>query len=125
MLITYDNSQKIGKLMHGKFYSVWEFEVSSQEQWLAGVPAVLDVLQNRDGFIEAHVMRSPDEPNRFAVHATWNDVGSYRRALGSTQSKMVVWPFLADMIDRPTAFEELMSTSPEGIKEYESSLGED
>lgn len=110
--------------MHGKFYSVWEFDVRDQEKWLAAVPEVLETLQQREGFIEAHVMRSPDEPQRFAVHATWSDVGSYRRALGSTPSKMVVWPFLADMIDRPTAFEALMAATVNDITEFESSLSE-
>lgn len=110
--------------MHGQFYSIWEFDVVAHEQWLAGVPSVLEVLQQREGFVSAHVMRSPDEPNRFAFSTTWQNVGSYRRALGSTQSKMVVWPFLADMIDRPTAFEELMSANAEEISQFESSLGD-
>lgn len=111
--------------MHGKFYSVWEFNVAAQAEWLAGLPEILDVLQSREGFLEAHVMRSPDEPERFAIHCTWSDVGSYRRALGSTQAKMVIWPFLADMIDRPTAFEELLSATVSDLTSYESSLGED
>lgn len=111
--------------MHGKFYSVWEFDVAAHDQWMASVPAVFEVLAQREGFVEGHVMRSPDEPSRFAVHATWIDVGSYRRALGSTQAKMIVWPFLADMIDRPTAFEELMFATTESMTHYESSLGQD
>jgi hypothetical protein len=38
---------------------------------------------------------------------------------------MAIWPFLADMIDRPTAFEELLSATVSDLTSYESSLGED
>lgn len=111
--------------MHGKFYSMWEFEVKDQPRWLTKVQEVLQVLQQRKGFIEAHVMRSPDEPLRFAVHATWLDVGSYRRALGSTQAKLVVWPFLADMLERPSAFEEMIAVGKTDMTSFETSLDAD
>lgn len=111
--------------MHGQFYSLWEFDVADVAKWLESLPQVFEVLQKREGFVEGHVMRSPDEPTRFAVHCTWSDVGSYRRALGSTESKMVVWPFLASMIDRPTAFEQLMAADTASITTFETSLGSD
>ena len=111
--------------MHGQFYSLWEFDVADDAQWLETLPQVFEVLQQRDGFVEGHVMRSPDEPTRYAVHCTWTDVGSYRRALGSTDAKMVVWPFLAPMIDRPTAFEQLMAADVNSTTVFESSLGTD
>lgn len=109
--------------MHGPFYSLWEFDVVDATSLLEAVPSVLQTLQQRDGFVAGHVMRSPDESQRYAVHCTWTDVGSYRRALGSADAKMVVWPFLANMIDRPSAFECLIAADGNSITRFESSLG--
>ena len=38
--------------MHGKFYSVWEFNVVAQAEWLAGLPEILDVLQSRQVLLQ-------------------------------------------------------------------------
>ena len=110
--------------MHGQFYSLWEFDVVHEAQWLERLPDVVAVLQQRDGFVESHVMRSPDEASRYVMHSTWTDVGSYRRALGSTDAKMIVWPFLANMNNRPTAFEGLVAADESSVWHFESSLGE-
>ena len=50
------------------------------------------------------------------------DVGSYRRALGSMEAKIGVWPFLANMKDEPTAFEMLMDFTADSVTEFESSV---
>ena len=108
----------------GTFNSVWAFDVSDIKNWSANALAALVVLQVRDGFISGSIIRSPDEPQRHLVTCEWQDVGSYRRALSSTESKMQVWPFLADMIDQPSAYETLFQVTPEEIRTYDTSVGE-
>ena len=108
--------------MHGPFYSLWEFDVAEPASWLEQAQSSLELLKDRDGFIEGHVMHSPDEPARYAIECSWVDVGSYRRAIGSTLAKMHIWPFLADMINRPTALESLVIVTKEGTSIFDTSL---
>lgn len=111
--------------MHGPFYSLWEFDIDESATWLEQARASLELLKDRDGFIEGHIMHSPDEPQRYAIECSWVDVGSYRRAIGSTLAKMHVWPFLANMINRPTALESLASVTKQGTQIFETSLDTD
>ena len=98
--------------------------MSNVEDWSSNAITALAVLQVRDGFISGAIIRSPDEPQRHLVTCEWQDVGSYRRALSSTESKMLVWPFLADMIDQPSAYETLFQVSPTEIVAYDTSVSE-
>ena len=111
--------------MHGPFYSLWEFDTSDEKSWLEGALSSLALLKDRDGFIQGHIMHSPDEPQRYAIECSWVDVGSYRRAIGSTLAKLHIWPFLADMINRPTALESLAIVTKEETQIYETSLDAD
>lgn len=111
--------------MHGPFYSLWEFDTQDAPTWLAQAQNSLELLKERDGFIEGHIMHSPDEPVRYAIECSWIDVGSYRRAIGSSLAKLHIWPFLADMIDRPTALESLAVITKTSTQTFESSLGTD
>ncbi len=107
----------------GPFTSLWVFDESNLEIWLAEAQIAIATLQKLPGFRAAEVGRSPDEPNRLIVTTHWQDVGSYRRALSSSEAKMKVWPFLSKMYDQPSAFEVLLSATPDGIQSFESSLG--
>lgn len=109
--------------MHGPFYSLWEFDTQDALAWLLRAQNSLELLKDRDGFIEGHIMHSPDEPSRYAIECSWIDVGSYRRAIGSTLAKLHIWPFLADMLDRPTALESLAIVTKTSSQNFESSLG--
>ena len=108
--------------MFGTFHSVWTFDVTDQEPWLASAEAAIQVLQVKPGFIEANVFHSADEPSRFLVKTDWEDVGSYRKALGSTEAKIGVWPFLADMHDEVSAFENLLRVDVTSVEHFESSV---
>jgi hypothetical protein len=108
--------------MHGPFYSLWEFDTEFAELWLENANNSLELLKDRDGFIEGHIMHSPDEPQRYAIEISWVDVGSYRRAIGSTLAKLHVWPFLADMLNRPTALESLAIVTKDLTQKFETSL---
>ena len=106
----------------GPFSSLWVFDEPNFVEWMAKAQSAIETLQNLNGFIEAQVGRSPDEPHRLVVTTKWVDVGSYRRALSSTAAKMNVWPFLATMHDQPSAFEVLLSADGTEVHTYESSL---
>jgi hypothetical protein len=110
--------------MLGTFHSLWTFEVLDISNWNANARAALNILQKQSGFISATILHSADEPQRYLVQSDWKDVGSYRRAMGSMDSKIGVWPFLADMKDDVTAFEKLFSMTADITMEFESSVDE-
>ena len=109
---------------HGTFRTVWSFTVSNVESWLIEVTQAIEILTQRVGFVDASVIRSADESEQFLVLSQWIDVGSYRRALSSTESKMGVWPFLANMHDQSSAFETLIEASSQGISQFDTSISE-
>lgn len=106
----------------GDFSSLWVFDIKDLTIWLDEAEVAIKTLQTKPGFISAQVGRSPDEPTRLIVITKWVDVGSYRRALSSTEAKMSVWPFLANMHDQPSAFEVLLSAEGEILRHFKSSL---
>lgn len=106
----------------GPFKSLWVFDIADLPSWLNEAESALKTLQTKSGFLSAEVGRSPDQPERVIVATKWADVGSYRRALSSTESKMKVWPFLANMHDAPSAFELLLSAEGANFSHFETSL---
>ena len=111
-------------MVNQPFRSQWSFDVSDYVAWRAQLAEVQDVLQQSAGFIDLQLLHSPDEADRYLVAATWKDVGSYRRATSATAAKLVVWPFLANMIDLPSTFETLLEVSADTVVEYPSSVSE-
>lgn len=106
----------------GPFLAQWAFEVTVLETWLAQAQQVLTVLAAKDGFTSGEVLRYVDSGERLIMNTSWSDVGSYRRALSSTESKMQVWPFLADALDEPGAYEVLLELTPERVSLYSTSV---
>ena len=45
----------------------------------------------------------------------WASVGAYRRALGNYDVKLYATPLLAQALDRPSAFEELLDVDGSGV----------
>ena len=109
---------------HGTLRTVWSFTVKDVESWLVEASSAIEILTQRPGFVDASVIRSADEPDQFLVLSQWVDVGSYRRALSSTESKMGVWPFLANMHDQSSAFETLIDADARGISQFDTSISE-
>jgi len=109
---------------HGTFRTVWSFTISDVPAWLEEATSAIEILTQRAGFVDASVIRSADEPEQLLVLSQWVDVGSYRRALSSTESKMGVWPFLANMHDQSSAFETLIDAGAQGISQFETSISE-
>lgn len=65
---------------------------------------VVAVLSTKPGFRDAEVAQNLDEPDLWVLVTRWENVGSYRRALGGFESKMVVVPLLSQAIDEPSAY---------------------
>ena len=106
----------------GPFLAQWAFTVSSLETWLPQAQQAISVLASKAGFIQGTVLRYVDSGERLIINTSWQDVGSYRRALSSTESKMQVWPFLGDALDEPGAYEVLLEMQPESTTLYTTSV---
>ena len=65
---------------------------------------VVEILRGKPGFKDAEVGQNLDEPDLWVLVTRWENVGSYRRALGGLESKMVVVPLLSEAIDEPSAY---------------------
>lgn len=65
---------------------------------------VVEILRGKPGFIDAEVGQNLDDPELWVLVTRWENVGSYRRALGGLESKMVVVPLLSEAIDEPSAY---------------------
>jgi heme-degrading monooxygenase HmoA len=65
----------------------------------------LTALSDCIGYIGGEVGQNLDEPTLWVLMTKWENVGSYRRALSSTRSKLEAIPVLARAIDEPGAYE--------------------
>ena len=84
----------------------------------------LDALAGQTGCRGGHVGRSMDEPHRWLLQTEWESVGAYRRALSSYDVKVRAVPVMYLAIDEPTAYEALVSTSPDGLVDAVSDRAE-
>jgi hypothetical protein len=76
--------------------------------------AALAALAERPGYLRGTLGRSTDEPDAWLLLTEWENVGSYRRALGSYQVKLHATPLLASAVDVPGGFEALLDVAPGG-----------
>ena len=74
----------------------------------------LDVLAARPGYVRGSLGRSVDDPDAWLLLTEWENVGSYRRALGNYDVKLHATPLLATARDLPGAFEALVDVAPGG-----------
>jgi hypothetical protein len=83
--------------------------------------AALAALSARPGYVRGSVARSTDDTDAWLLLTEWTNVGSYRRALGNYEVKLHATPLLADALDLPSGFEELVDVGPGGhVAEYPS-----
>jgi hypothetical protein len=76
--------------------------------------AALTALADRPGYLRGTLGRSTDDPDMWVLLTEWENVGSYRRALGGYEVKLHATPLLASALDVPGAFEELLDVAPGG-----------
>ncbi len=62
-------------------------------------------LAERPGYLAGTVGRNVDDPTLWVLSTTWENVGSYRRALSSYDVKLNAVGLLGRAIDEPSAFE--------------------
>jgi hypothetical protein len=74
----------------------------------------LAVLAARPGYLRGTVGRSTDDPSAWLLLTEWENVGSYRRALGAFDVKLHATPLLAAARDLPGAFETLLDVDASG-----------
>ena len=88
--------------------AITRFEVrpDDTDDFLVDAQRASDVLRARPGLLSLDLARNLDEPSLWTLTTRWENVGSYRRALGGLESKMVVVPLLSRAIDEPSAYEE-------------------
>lgn len=70
-----------------------------------GLHRSLEILGAQPGFLGGEVGRNIDDPSLWVLSTRWANVGSYRRALGSYDSKMHVQPLMVHALDEPSAYE--------------------
>jgi hypothetical protein len=76
--------------------------------------AALAALAARPGYRRGTLGRSTDEPDAWVLLTEWENVGSYRRALGNYEVKLHATPLLAAAQDLPGGFEALLDVAPGG-----------
>lgn len=88
--------------------AITRFEVTEDRtaEFTEQAHRAIEVLQAKVGLLSLDFGRNIDEPELWTLTTRWKNVGSYRRALGGLESKMVVVPLLSLAIDEPSAYEE-------------------
>ncbi len=87
--------------------AVARFSIPLQEasNFRAQLELVRSVLAEASGFINGSVGQNLDDPTLWVLTTSWQNVGSYRRALSSTRVKLEAIPILARAIDEPGAYD--------------------
>jgi quinol monooxygenase YgiN len=84
------------------------------ERFQSEAEQALRVLAERPGFVRGSVGRATDDEHSWLLLTEWESVGAYRRGLGGYQVKLTATPLLSQALDRPSAFEELLTISQDG-----------
>jgi quinol monooxygenase YgiN len=95
------------------------------ESFEARARAALDVLRVRPGFLGGSAGPSTDDPGLWVVVTSWQDVGSFRRALSALDVKLTAVPLLATAMDEASAFERLLTATPDEVTTRGSDRAED
>ena len=74
----------------------------------------LAALAARPGYVRGSLGRSTDDTDDWLLVTEWQNVGSYRRALGNYEVKLRATPLLGEAIDLPSAFESLLDVAADG-----------
>lgn len=94
-------------------YTVQEHE---GRDFYARAKSAIKVLAEQPGYIRGRIGRATDEPLQWVVVTEWQNVGAYRRAIGTYTVRVEAVPLLALARDEPTAYEILYADGldPEG-----------
>lgn len=78
---------------------------AAADEMCTGLLRARDILADKPGFLGGEVGRNVDDPGLWVLSTRWENVGSYRRALSSYESKMHVQPLMVHAVDEPSAYE--------------------
>lgn len=78
---------------------------SAEADLRAGLLRALAILADKPGYVGGDVGRNVDDPTLWVLTTRWENVGSYRRALGSYEGKMHIQPLMVHALDEPSAYE--------------------
>lgn len=80
-------------------------DAAAAEELRAGLLRARAILADMPGFLGGEVGRNVDDPGLWVLTTRWENVGSYRRALSSYESKMHIQPLMVHALDEPSAYE--------------------
>jgi len=84
----------------------FEVPLGNAAHFSTQLSAALESFSKCAGFIDGEYGQNLDELTLWTLMTQWENVGSYRRALSTTDVKMNVIPTLAQAIDVPGAYEK-------------------
>ncbi len=93
---------------------VTHFRPTDSADFVADLERALAVLAARPGYVRGSAGRSMDDDDAWVMVTEWSQVGDYRRALGNYEVKLHATTVLAQALDLPTAFEQLVAVAPDG-----------
>jgi hypothetical protein len=80
-------------------------DAAAGEELRTGLLRALEILASKPGYVGGEVGRNVDDPTLWVLSTRWENVGSYRRALGSYEGKMHIQPLMLAALDEPSAYE--------------------
>jgi hypothetical protein len=80
-------------------------DAAAEHELRHGLLHALAILAAKPGWIGGDVGRNVDDPSLWVLTTRWENVGSYRRALGSYEGKMHIQPLMVHAVDEPSAYE--------------------
>ena len=80
-------------------------DAAAESELRAGLLQALGILAAKPGWVGGDVGRNVDDPSLWVLTTRWENVGSYRRALGSYEGKMHIQPLMVNALDEPSAYE--------------------
>ena len=80
-------------------------DVAAEQELRRGLLFALGILAAKPGYVGGEVGRNVDDPTLWVLTTRWENVGSYRRALGSYEGKMHIQPLMVHAVDEPSAYE--------------------
>jgi hypothetical protein len=95
--------------------------VARSDDFADRAEAALRILASRPGYVRGQLARSTDDEADWVLVTEWENVGSYRRALGGMDAKLIAMPLLAEAIHVPSSFETLAVGIPGGEIEHGTS----
>jgi hypothetical protein len=80
-------------------------DAGAEAELRRGLLRALAILATKPGYVSGDVGRNVDDPGLWVLTSRWENVGSYRRALGSYEGKMHIQPLMVHAVDEPSAYE--------------------